>query len=106
MKVEIWSDVVCPWCYIGKRRFEVALRRFADADQVEVEWRAFGSTRRRRPPPRARALTAPTGWPASTAPAAPEPQQMLDSMTQAAAAEGLDFRFDRAAAANTSTRTR
>lgn len=41
MKVEIWSDVVCPWCYIGKRRFEDARARFAHADEVEVVWRSF-----------------------------------------------------------------
>ena len=41
MKVEIWSDVVCPWCYIGKRRFETALGRFAAAADVEVIWRSF-----------------------------------------------------------------
>ncbi len=41
MKVEIWSDVVCPWCYIGKRRFETALSRFDHADDVEVVWRSF-----------------------------------------------------------------
>src|SRR5687768_4177904 len=41
MRVEIWSDVVCPWCYIGKRRFETALSRFAHRDQVEVVWRSF-----------------------------------------------------------------
>ncbi len=41
MKVEIWSDVVCPWCHIGKRRFEAALERFAHRDAVEVEWRSF-----------------------------------------------------------------
>ena len=41
MKVEIWSDVVCPWCYIGKRRFEAALARFPHRDQVEVVWRSF-----------------------------------------------------------------
>jgi predicted DsbA family dithiol-disulfide isomerase len=41
MRVEIWSDVVCPWCYIGKRRFEAALARFEHADQVEVRWRSF-----------------------------------------------------------------
>ncbi|WP_225233327.1 DsbA family oxidoreductase [Klenkia terrae] len=41
MKVEIWSDVVCPWCYIGKRRFETALARFEHADAVEVTWRSF-----------------------------------------------------------------
>ena len=41
MRVEIWSDIVCPWCYIGKRRFETALADFAHADDVEVVWRAF-----------------------------------------------------------------
>ena len=41
MKVEIWSDVVCPWCYIGKRRFEAALVSFPHKDQVEVVHRAF-----------------------------------------------------------------
>ena len=41
MKVEIWSDVVCPWCYIGKRRFEQALAQFEHAADVEVTWRSF-----------------------------------------------------------------
>ncbi len=41
MKVQIWSDVVCPYCYIGKREFENALAQFADRDQVEVEWKSF-----------------------------------------------------------------
>ncbi len=41
MKVEIWSDIVCPWCYIGKRRFERALDAFPHRDAVEVEHRSF-----------------------------------------------------------------
>ena len=41
MKIEIWSDVVCPWCYIGKRRIEAALARFSHADEVGVIWRSF-----------------------------------------------------------------
>jgi len=41
MRVEIWSDVVCPWCYIGKRRFEAALANFAHKEQVEVIWRSY-----------------------------------------------------------------
>lgn len=41
MRVEIWSDVVCPWCYIGKGRFEKALARFDHSDEVEVVWRSF-----------------------------------------------------------------
>ena len=41
MQVEVWSDGVCPWCYIGKRRLEAALERFPHRDQVEVIWRSF-----------------------------------------------------------------
>jgi predicted DsbA family dithiol-disulfide isomerase len=41
MQVEIWSDVVCPWCYLGKRHFERALDDFAHRDAVEVTYRSF-----------------------------------------------------------------
>lgn len=41
IKVEIWSDISCPWCYIGKHRFESGLARFAHRDQVEVIWRSY-----------------------------------------------------------------
>ena len=41
MEIQIWSDVVCPWCYIGKRRLEEALGRFEHRDQVALEWRSF-----------------------------------------------------------------
>jgi predicted DsbA family dithiol-disulfide isomerase len=39
--VEIWSDVVCPWCYVGKRNLETALRRFCHPEQVDVAWKSF-----------------------------------------------------------------
>ena len=41
MDVEIWSDIACPWCYIGKRRFEAALAEFEHRDDVRVTWRSF-----------------------------------------------------------------
>lgn len=41
MKVEIWSDIMCPFCYIGKRHFEEALKQFSEADKVEIEWKSF-----------------------------------------------------------------
>ena len=41
MKVEIWSDVVCPWCYIGKRHFEAAVAEFGDRDELTCVWRSF-----------------------------------------------------------------
>ena len=41
MKVEIWSDVMCPFCYIGKKRFDTALEKFPHKDEVEVEWKSY-----------------------------------------------------------------
>lgn len=41
MKVEIWSDIICPWCYIGKRRFETALAEFDGRERVETIWRSY-----------------------------------------------------------------
>ncbi len=41
MKVEIWSDIACPFCYIGKRKFENALNEFEHKEQVEVGWKSF-----------------------------------------------------------------
>lgn len=41
MKVEIWSDVVCPFCYIGKRKFETALEQFADRNNVQIVWKSY-----------------------------------------------------------------
>ena len=90
MKVEIWSDVVCPWCYIGKRRFEQALAGFPHRDEVEVVWRSF-ELDPSAPPERtgdyAGHLAGKYGVPLAQA------QQMLDTMTATAAQEGLDFSF-------------
>ena len=41
MTVEIWSDVMCPFCYIGKRRFEKALAQFPNNDKIEITWKSF-----------------------------------------------------------------
>ncbi|HEY1116519.1 MAG TPA: DsbA family oxidoreductase [Acidimicrobiales bacterium] len=41
MRIDVWSDVVCPWCYLGKRRLDVALEGLDFADEIEVRWRAF-----------------------------------------------------------------
>jgi predicted DsbA family dithiol-disulfide isomerase len=104
MKVEIWSDVVCPWCYIGKRRFEAALAGFPHRDEVEVEWKAFeldpgaeSAPAGQEAAPEDYAVRLAAKYGSSQA----EAQQMLDSMTAAAAGEGLDFRFERAVRANT-----
>ena len=98
MKVEIWSDVVCPWCYVGKRRFERALAAFAHRDSVEVVWRSFEldpAAPVERRGPYADHLAAKYGVPVDRA------QEMIDGMTAAAAADGLELRFDRARSGNT-----
>ena len=41
MEIDVWADVVCPWCLLGKRRFEAALERFEGRDDVTVRWRSF-----------------------------------------------------------------
>lgn len=41
MQIDVWSDIVCPWCAIGKKRLEAALRQFEQADQVQVTWHSF-----------------------------------------------------------------
>lgn len=93
MKVEIWSDVVCPWCYIGKRRFESALARFPHRDQVDVEWKSF-ELDPDAPPTQdlrgthAEQLSAKFGRPLD------QIEEMLDRVTTTAAGEGLGFRFD------------
>ncbi len=93
LTVEIWSDVVCPWCYIGKRRFEAALARFAHRDEVDLVWRSFELDASAPPSPAepgsyADRLAAKYGRSREQA------QEMLDTMTATAAQEGLDFRFD------------
>ena len=98
MRVEIWSDVVCPWCYVGKRRFEAALRRFDHRDEVQVSWRAFELDP--AAPPR-RERDYPGHLAAKYGVSVAEAQAMIDRMTEMAAATGLDFRFDMAQPGNT-----
>ena len=100
MKVEIWSDVVCPWCYIGKRRFESALQQFAHRDAIEVTWRSFQLDPHAGPSPaesghHVEELAAKLGRSRSDA------QAMVDHVAAMAAGEGLDFRFDLNRAGNT-----
>src|ERR1700716_1410893 len=98
MNIEIWSDVVCPWCYIGKRRFETALSQFAHRADVEVAWRSFEldpSAPARRTGDSAERLAAKYGMSREQAVAS------QDRLTQMAAQEGLAFHFDQAQSGNT-----
>ena len=97
VEVEIWSDVVCPWCYIGKRRFEAAVAELADEIDVHVVFKPF--------------QLDPTASPGKAGPVldayakkfgSPErAQEIIDHVTAVAAANGIQFRMDRALRANT-----
>jgi predicted DsbA family dithiol-disulfide isomerase len=97
MKVEIWSDVICPWCYIGKRRFEQALALFDGRDDVEVEWRSFelDPTSSTAPQPLADRLAQKFDV------SRDEALAMNERMTETAAGAGLQFRLDVAQSGNT-----
>jgi predicted DsbA family dithiol-disulfide isomerase len=98
MQVEIFSDVVCPWCAIGKRRFETALGRFEHRADVDVVWRAFEldpHAPARRTGDLAEILAAKYGMTHDEARAANE------RLTRMATEEGLDFHLERAQPGNT-----
>ena len=91
MDVEIWSDIACPWCYIGKRRFEAALAEFEHRDDVRVIWRSFEldpAAPREREGDRATRLAEKYGITPERA------REMEKQLTDAAAGEGLEFHFD------------
>jgi predicted DsbA family dithiol-disulfide isomerase len=99
MQIEVWSDVVCPWCYIGKRRLETALERFPHRDEVEVVWRSFqldpsipeGDTHPTLPALAAKYGTSEEGMRANMA-----------RVEQVAADEGLEYRLADGSSGNTS----
>jgi predicted DsbA family dithiol-disulfide isomerase len=98
MKIEIWSDIACPWCYVGKRRFESALQRFEHRDAVDVVWRSFEldtTAPREHGEPQAELLAKKYGMPVEQA------RAMNARMAGEAKKEGLDFDFDIAKPGNT-----
>jgi predicted DsbA family dithiol-disulfide isomerase len=98
MKVEIWSDVVCPWCYIGKRRFETALRAFDGRDDVEVQWRSFQLNPEQ---PRGARTTHDEYLAAKLRTTREQVHQLNARVVGLAAAEGLQYDFDRYQVINT-----
>ncbi|PRY41184.1 putative DsbA family dithiol-disulfide isomerase [Geodermatophilus tzadiensis] len=98
MRIEVWSDVVCPWCYIGKRRLETALERFPHRDRVEVVWRSYqldpsipeGETHPTLP-----ALAAKYGRPVE------EMRAMMRHVEETAAGEGLRYSLADGVSGNT-----
>ncbi|MFN8301738.1 MAG: DsbA family oxidoreductase [Saprospiraceae bacterium] len=95
--VEIWSDVMCPFCYIGKRRFEAALAQFPARDRVAVVWRSFQLDPELKTEPGksvAQSLSEKKGWSAA------QTAQMIDHVSNMARSAGLEYHFDKAVVAN------
>ena len=98
MRVDVWSDLVCPWCYVGKRRFEAALGRFDHRADVQVVHRSFqlnpAAPRDRTSERREMLMQKYRLSPAQV-------EEMDARMTQVAAAEGLEFHLEGTVTGNT-----
>lgn len=98
MKVEVWSDIVCPFCYMGKRKFETALAQFPEKERVEVIWRSFllnPETKTDTTISIHEYLAKAKGWSTGKAKA------VNSEVAQAAARAGLEYNMDSAVVANT-----
>ena len=98
MRIEIWSDVVCPWCFIGKRRLERALDGFAHRDDVEVEYRSFELDPTAPTPATERmdeVLARKYGGGLDNA------RRMMTQVTEVAAGEGLEYHLGSTLRGNT-----
>ena len=98
MHVEIWSDIACPWCYVGKRRFEAALERFDGAEDVEVRWRSFELD---PTAPAARERSGAEHLAEKYGMSVDEARARQQHLRDMAAGDGLDMRFDRTRGGNT-----
>jgi len=98
MTVEIWSDVVCPFCYIGKRKFETALQQFAHRDQVEVVWKSYQLNPDLKTDPSKNAIQS---LAESKGISLQEAKNMAKYVTDMAKSVGLTYDFEKALAVNT-----
>ncbi len=98
MRVEIWSDIACPWCYTGKRRFEKALAAFEHRDDVTVAWRSFELDPHA---PKQHGVPQPVLLARKYGTTREEAEAMNARMTAAAASEGLTFNLDKVQVGNT-----
>lgn len=98
MKVEIWSDVMCPFCYIGKNNFEKALEKLPFKDEIEVEWKSFQLDPTLNPDE-----TKTTFEYFKEKKGVPEAQakQMIEQVLQMGNKSGIEFNFDQALITNT-----
>jgi predicted DsbA family dithiol-disulfide isomerase len=100
LRIDVWSDIACPWCYVGKRRLEAALAKFPHRDEVDVVWRAF-ELDPSAPPERPSDVGYAERLAKKYGTSLTEAKGMLTRMTDVAAADGLDFHFEKIRPGNT-----
>jgi len=98
--IDIWSDIACPWCYIGKRRLEAALASFAHRGEVEVTWRAF-ELDPSAPPIRDTSVSHTERLATKYGMSVTQADAATRNLSQVAAGEGLDFHFEKLRSGNT-----
>ncbi|MDQ1096245.1 MULTISPECIES: DsbA family oxidoreductase [Chryseobacterium] len=98
MKIEIWSDVMCPFCYIGKKNFEAALEKLPFRDEVDVEWKSFQLDRTLDP---AKTISTLDYFKQKKGFAEAQAEQMISQVTQAGKNAGIDFNFNDVQITNT-----
>lgn len=98
MKIEIWSDIICPYCYIGKRKFEAALAQFTHRDYIQVEWKSYQLAPDVKTQPDKNAFLY-MGEQRGKRPE--ETREMFVRVTQLAKQSGLTYNLDKTVAANT-----
>ncbi len=98
MRIEIWSDIACPWCFIGKVRFEKALRQYEHAGDVEVVWRSF---QLQPDAPKTNAPSTVEHLMLRYGRSQAQVIEMMRGVSEAAASEGLAFQLDKGVACNT-----
>lgn len=98
MKIEIWSDIACPFCYLGKRKFDLALAQFSGKADVEIEWKSFLLNPDLTSDPSVsifQYLSEKKGFPEEQA------RQMMSQITESGSAVGLEYHFNEVILANT-----
>lgn len=100
LRIDVWSDIACPWCYVGKRHLEQALSRFPQAKSVEVVWRAFeldpsAPPQKKEPGTQAERLAKKYGM------STKEAQARIDHLVSVGKGDGLTLDFERIRPGNT-----
>lgn len=100
LTIDVWSDIACPWCYVGKRRLEAALARFPFRDQVRITWHSF-ELDPSAPPVRDASQSYTQRLAAKYGTGAAQAQGMIDRMVQTAALDGITMDFSHIKSGNT-----